>query len=79
MDYRCIMRFICRISKRDGFWTAEHASQDVGPIRVTAPSREEVLRKMEGEIRYWLELCPCSGQAFRKLEVELVEAAEPMP
>jgi len=54
---------------------AEHASQDVGPIRVTAPTRIEVLQKMEAEIRYWLEMCPCSGQLFRNLEVEVVESS----
>jgi hypothetical protein len=64
------MKFVCRISERNGTWMAEHASQDVGPIRVTAPTREEALRKIEGEIRYWLEMCPCSGEAYRHLEIE---------
>ena len=52
----------------------EHASQDVGPIRVTASTRDEALRKMEGEIHYWLEMCPCSGQAYKDAELELVES-----
>lgn len=52
----------------------EHASQDVGPIRVTASTRAEALQKMEGEIHYWLEMCPCSGQALRNLEIELEES-----
>ena len=65
------VKFVCRVSEAMGGWRVEHASQDVGPIRVTGPTREEALRKMEGEIRYWLEMCPCSGQAFRNLEIEL--------
>ena len=69
-----IMKFVCQISEKDGIWTAKHASQDVGPIRVTASTRDEALRKMEGEIRYWLEMCPCSGEAYRDLELELVES-----
>jgi hypothetical protein len=69
-----IMKFVCRISEKDGTWTAEHASQDVGPIRVSAPTRTEALRKIEEEIRYWLEMCPCSGEAYRDLKLELVEA-----
>jgi hypothetical protein len=69
-----IMKFACRISEKAGLWTAEHSSQDVGPIRVTASTRAEVLQKIEGEIRYWLEMCPCSGQASRKLEIELVDS-----
>ena len=69
-----MMKFVCRISEKHGAWTAEHASQDVGPIRVTASTREEALQKLEGEIRHWLEMCPCSGQAYRNLELELVES-----
>lgn len=65
------MKFVCRISERMGVWTVEHTSQDIGPIRVTGSTRDEALRKMEAEIRYWLEMCPCSGQAFRNLEIEL--------
>ncbi len=67
------MKFVCRIAERDGLWTAEHPGPEIGPIRVTAGTREEALRKMEGEIHYWLELCPCSGQAYRGVEIELVE------
>ena len=40
-----IMKFVCRISERDGTWTVEHTSQDVGPIRVYAPTRSEATRK----------------------------------
>ena len=68
------MKFVCRISEDDGVWTVEHASQDVGPIRVTGSSRDEAVRKMDGEIHYWLEMCPRSGQAYRDLEIELVES-----
>jgi hypothetical protein len=69
-----IMKFACHISEKGGLWTVEHASQDVGPIRVTASTRADALRKMEGEIHYWLEMCPCSGQAYRNLEIELLES-----
>ena len=68
------MKFVCQISENDGVWTVEHASQDVGPIRVTGSTWDEAVRKMDGEIHYWLEMCPCSGQAYRDLEVELVES-----
>ena len=68
------MKFLCRISQRDGIWVVEHTGPDIGPIRVTAQSRDEALQKMEGEIHYWLEMCPCSGQAYRDLEIELVES-----
>ncbi len=67
------MKFVCRIAEQDGTWTVEHAGSEIGPIRVTAPTRDEALRKMEGEIHYWLEMCPCSGQAYRDLQIEVVE------
>ena len=65
------MKFLCRISEKDGVWTAEHASPDIGPIRVTGATREEALRKVEDEIRHWLEMCPCTGQTYRHLSVEV--------
>lgn len=68
------VKFICRISQNDGAWTAEHASPGVGPIRVTAPTRDEALRKIEDEIRYWLEMCPCTGETYRNIAIEAVEA-----
>ena len=69
-----MVKFVCRISESNGTWTAEHSSTDVGPIRVFAPTRGEVLRKLEEEIRYWLEMCPCTGEAYRDLSLEIVEA-----
>ena len=66
------MKFICQVSEQSGMWTVEHASKDLGPIRVTGTTRDEALRKIEGEIRYWLEICPCGGQALRNLDIELV-------
>jgi hypothetical protein len=67
------MKFVCRILEKDGRWTAEHASQDIGPIQVTAYTRDEALRKVEEEIRYWLEMCPCTGQTYRNLDIEVVD------
>ena len=67
------MKFVCRISEKNGVWTAEHASPDIGPIRVTAATRDEALRKVEGEIRYWLEMCPCTGETYRNIAIEAME------
>ena len=68
------MKYICRISQKDGVWTAEHASPDIGPIHVTGSTREEAVQKIEDEIRHWLELCPCTGETYRNLMIEAVEA-----
>ena len=67
------MKYVCRISEKDGVWTAEHASPDIGPVRATGSTREEALQKIEGEIRYCLEMCPCTGEAYRNLTIEAVE------
>jgi hypothetical protein len=68
------MRFICQITESNGIWKAEHSSPDIGPIRVSGATRDEALKKMEGEIRYWVEMCPCTGNALRDLQIELVES-----
>jgi hypothetical protein len=67
------MKFKCTMNRRsDSEWFVRHAS-DLGTVEVTARSRKEALEKMENELRYRLEMCPCTGQAFRNLEIELVE------
>ena len=70
---RAVMRFACQVSREGDDWKLEHASEGVGPIQVSAPTREEARRQMEGEIRYWLEMCPCSGESMARLEIEIVE------
>ena len=68
------MKFQCSITRRgDGRWSAHHASSDMGTIEVTAESREAAIQKMENELRYHVEMCPCTGRAFRNLEIEIVE------
>ena len=44
-----------------------HADDDA----VNRLQMKEALRKMEAEIRYWLEMCPCSGETYRDLEIEV--------
>jgi hypothetical protein len=56
-----------------GQWSVRHSSSDMGTIGVTAGSREQALDKMRAELRYRLELCPCSGEQYKDIEIELVE------
>jgi hypothetical protein len=65
------MTFTCQIREQRGVWTVERGSLDVDPSRITGATRDEAPQKMEGEIRYWLEICPCGGQALRNLDIEL--------
>jgi hypothetical protein len=72
------MKFPCSIHQgRDGRWTARHSSPDLGDIAVTAATRDEALAKITGELRYRLELCPCSGDSYQHLEIELLTTAPP--
>lgn len=48
----------------------------MGTFEVTAESREAAIQKMENELRYRVEMCPCTGRAFRNLEIEIVEAVQ---
>ncbi|HTD88675.1 MAG TPA: hypothetical protein VK850_19045 [Candidatus Binatia bacterium] len=69
------MKFPCTIAQQaGGRWSARHASGDMGTVEVTAVTRAEAIEKMENELRYRVEMCPCTGRAFRNLEIEIVEA-----
>ena len=68
------MRFSCTIERlAKGGWMAVHESRDVGEVRVHADTREAVIEKLQGEIRYRLELCPCTGETYQHIDVEIVE------
>lgn len=68
------MRFACTISQlATGAWQARHESRDVGVVLVRGSSREEAIDKLRGEIRYRLELCPCTGETYQHIAVEIVE------
>ena len=68
------MRFPCILTRLpDGRWSARHESREVGVAEARGTSREEALAKIEGEIRYRLELCPCTGETYQHIAVEVVE------
>jgi hypothetical protein len=68
------VKYQCTITRRsDGRWSAQHSGTDIGAIEVTANTREDVIQKIENEVRYRVEMCPCTGRAFRNLEIEIVE------
>ena len=67
------MRFPCRVTQSgSGAWSVQ-CSSDPGPVEVSAPTRAQALEKMRRELRYRLELCPCTGERYKDLEIELVE------
>ncbi|MBW3595952.1 MAG: hypothetical protein KY475_01605 [Planctomycetes bacterium] len=68
------MKFHCTISQDGGQWVARHESSQVGTVRAKGASRDEALEKLRGELRYRLELCPCTGESYQHIEVEVEEA-----
>ena len=69
------MKFTCSIRQTGpGAWQARHVGLDPGPVVTTGRNRQEALDKLKNELRYRLELCPCTGEAYRDIELELVES-----
>lgn len=68
------MRYRCTIARLPAGWLARHDSRDVGTVEVRALTRDEAIEKIRGEIRYRLELCPCTGETYQHIDVEIVEA-----
>ena len=67
------MKYTCRVERTPEGWLASYEGADVGPLAVRAPSREAAIDKLRGELRYRLELCPCSGESYRHLQIEVTE------
>lgn len=69
------MPFPCTLTRLpDGRWSAQHDSRDVGAVSVQAATREEAIGKITGEIRYRLELCPCTGETWQHIDVQVLES-----
>jgi predicted RNase H-like HicB family nuclease len=68
------MKFRCTLRQEQGQWVVRHDSPQVGVCQARGKSREEALENMRGELRYRLELCPCTGETYQYLEIELEEA-----
>jgi hypothetical protein len=68
------MRLTCTLTRLPNGWLARHDSRDVGRVEVQAATREAAIEKIKGEIRYRLELCPCSGETYQHIAIEVVES-----
>ena len=69
------MKFPSTIGRQsDGRWSLTHEGPDVGRVAVTAATREQAIEKLKGEIRYRLELCPCSGESYQHIAIEILES-----
>ena len=66
------MRMTCTLTRLAGGWLARHESREAGAVEVRGATREEAIEKIKGEIRYRLELCPCTGETYQHIEIEVV-------
>jgi hypothetical protein len=68
------VKFPCVLTRLPtGHWTILHEGAQIGRVAATAATRAEAIEKMRGELRYRLELCPCSGESYQHIDVEVVE------
>jgi hypothetical protein len=66
------MRFPCTVRRlTDGRWLVRCVGSALGTVEATADTRDQALVKMRGELRYRVELCPCSGVSDDYVELEI--------
>jgi hypothetical protein len=74
------MKFPCTIRPlAAGRWQVRYLGSRLGPVEVSAASRDAALAKMRDELRYRVESCPCGGvpDDYVELEVREVHAGAP--
>ena len=72
------MSYTCTVTRLPAGWLARHESRDVGTLEVRGLTRDEAIEKIRGEIRYRLELCPCTGETYQHIDVQVVDGDVPM-
>jgi hypothetical protein len=60
-----------------GGWHARCESAPLGLAQTQAATEEEALSRLREEIRYRLELCPCSGVSEELVELSVERQATP--
>jgi hypothetical protein len=74
------VKFPCVLTRSPtGGWSIVHESPQVGRVTTAAGTRAEAIEKMRGELRYRLELCPCSGESYQHVDVEIVARSNMEP
>jgi hypothetical protein len=66
MKYQCTL-----FQMPTGNWLARHSGPRFGVVEVTADSREAARDKLQNELQYRVELCPCSGVSGETVVVQV--------
>ena len=69
MKYNCTLNHL-----PSGQWLARHKGSSLGLVEVTAESKDEAQLKLQNELQYRVELCPCSGVSGETVVLQVVEA-----
>jgi hypothetical protein len=56
-------------------WRIRHSSSVLGEVEITGSSRDEVLIRMQRELQYRMELCPCTGESVGKVKLQVSEGS----
>jgi hypothetical protein len=71
------MKFPCSATQlANGDWSIEHVGAQLGTVSTTGRTRDEALEKMRGELRYRLEICPCTGELYQDVQIEITRQLE---
>jgi hypothetical protein len=67
------MQFSCQNHQQStGLWHVRHHGSDLGEVEVTVITHDEAMEKMRRELRYRLEICPCTGELYDSVAIELL-------
>jgi hypothetical protein len=57
----------------DGSWLAKSTGTIAGNVERSGANREEALERIQAELRYRIEWCPCSGVTEEFVELEVTD------
>jgi hypothetical protein len=60
------------LTQSGGQWLARHEGGDLGEVTARGASRDEAIENLRGELRYRLEICPCTGESYQHIDIEII-------
>ena len=68
------MKALCTLTPLpNNVWRIRHSSSALGEVEITGSSRDEALTRMQKELQYRMELCPCTGESVGTIELQVDE------
>jgi len=70
------MKAHCTVAFQHGQWRARHTSTELGDADIIGSTREEALTKLQRELQFRIEWCPCSGVSGDTVELDVRGATD---